>query len=151
MLASETPSVPPTPITKGSELAAALVDRLRVRVVKAGKTKGGQIPITHLNTMLQSEVFLQQFRPVDQVTTTPLYLPDFTLTTPGYNDGGPGNRILYCGTQSPIERDPATILRFLDAMPFATTADCTNALAAALTVTFHNHFLGGKPLTAVRL
>ena len=32
------------------------------------------------NTMLGSETFLGQFQIVDQVSTTPAYLPDFTLT-----------------------------------------------------------------------
>ena len=46
-------------------------------------------PATHLNAMLRSEKFLENFRPVDEVTTHPLYRDDFTLARHGYNDGGP--------------------------------------------------------------
>jgi len=48
-----------------------------------------------LDTVLQSEEFLANFPLVDEVTTLPVYLSDFSLVPPGYNDLGPGNRILY--------------------------------------------------------
>ena len=75
-------------IAKGAELAPVIVDRVPVLVFKGGKPKGSRINAAHLNTMLGSETFLGQFRRVDQVTTTPVYLPDFTLTQPGLNEGG---------------------------------------------------------------
>lgn len=73
-----------------------IVDRVRVLVLKGGKPKGSRINAAHLKTMLGTETFLGQFRRVDQVTTTPVYLPDFTLTQPGLNEGG-GQRILCVG------------------------------------------------------
>lgn len=138
-----------TIVDKGSQLAAIIVDRLRVRVIKGGNVKSNRISTTHLNTALQAEVFLQCFRPVDRVTHTPLYLPDWTLTRQGYNDGGAGHRILYLGDSPCAERSLDVIPRFLDVMAFATPADRTNAVAAALTVMLHDHFPGGKPLLAV--
>ena len=64
-------------------------------MLKSGKSD--IIPAKHLNAMLKSAKFLGQFRPLDQITARPLYLPDFSLTHPGYNDGGPGYRILLRG------------------------------------------------------
>src|SRR5208337_3048070 len=87
------------PVTKGADLAPIIVDRVPVRVVRDGKSKGGMIPSAHLGAMLQAEKFLSQFPPVDQVTSVPAYLPDFTLAVPGYNDGGDGHRILYLGAK----------------------------------------------------
>ena len=55
------------------------MDRVAVRVMREGKSKGGMIPSAHLGAMLQAETFLNQFPPVDQVTSVPMYLPDFTL------------------------------------------------------------------------
>ena len=61
--------------------------------VQKGKPAGSMPSITHLSTMLASEVFLQQFRPLDLVVTSPMYLPGFVLTQPGDNDGGLGQRL----------------------------------------------------------
>jgi len=146
MLASSEPNIPPTRITSGKQLAAILVDRVRLRVSRDGEKKSSMIPSSLLDVLLRTEVFLQQFRAVDELVRTPLYLPDFRLTKPGYNDGGRGHRILYAGDSAPIAVDTATIEAFLDVMAFSSPADRANAVAAALTVMLRNHFPGGKPL-----
>jgi hypothetical protein len=133
-------------ITKGAELLPVIVDRVPVRVMKDGKIKGNTIPAAHLNAMLRSEKFLGQFRSVDLVTKTPMYLPDFTLTKTGYNDGGPGHRIYYTGGDAAISHSQEAITAFLNVMAFDTPADRTNAVAAALTVMLRNHWPGGKPI-----
>jgi hypothetical protein len=136
-------------ITRGAELAPIVVDRLRVQVVKGGKPKGGKIDSYHLNSMLMAEVFLGRFLPVDRLTTTAEYLPDFSPTEPGYNDGGRGNRILYVGDYPPITDSLDRINAFLNVMAFESNADRTNAVAAALTVILRNHWPGGKPVLVV--
>ena len=128
------PGIKRIEIMKGADLFPIVVDRVRVTVIKDGKNKGSQIPSAHLNAMLKAEMFLRQFQAVDLVTKTPMYLPDFTLTKPGYNDGGPGNRIIYDGVEASSSDSMDTINKFLDVMAFDTTADKTNAVAAALTV-----------------
>jgi len=137
------------PIKKGSELLPVIVDRVPVRVVKDGKSKGGKIDAAHLNAMLQSEVFLGHFRPVDQVTTVPMYLPDFALAKPGYNDGGEHHRVIYIGGDPEISDSLDTINAFLDVMAFDANADRTNTVAAALTVMLRNFWLGNKPIICV--
>ena len=115
--------------------------------MKDGKTKGGKIDATHLNTMLLSEAFLGRFLPVDLFTTTPMYLPDFSLTKPGYNNSD--QRILFLGKKPSIADGLDTINAFLDVMDFDTVADRTNAVAGALTVMLRNHWPGGKPIIVV--
>lgn len=149
LLASKSANVPPRVILDGRSLAAVIVDRIRVKVKKGGNLKGSRIPSSDLGTMLASEIFLQKFKPIDEVTRVPLYLPNFKLTKPGYNDGGRGNRIYYAGEEPRVDREPRAILQFLDVMDFASPADRTNAVGAALTVMLHNHFPGAKPLIAV--
>ena len=136
-------------LTKGAELAPIIVDRVPVRVIKNGKPKGGKIDHAHLTAMLRSKVFLDQFMPVDEIISTPLYLPDFSLARPGYNDGGPGFRILYVGPEPEVSDSLETVYSFLDVMEFETNADRTNTVAAALTVALRNHWPGGKPIILV--
>lgn len=136
-------------ITKGSQLAPVIVDRIKMVVKKEGKVVSDMLTAAHLNAMLRSEAFLSQFRPVDDVTTQPLYLDDFSLARPGYNDGGPGRRIIYVGPEPEIADSTETIERFLDVMAFATDADRTNTVAAALTVLLRHHWLGEKPVVIV--
>ena len=144
-----TPDRKPFPITKGSDLAPVVVDRVPIVVVRDGKPRGGRFATAHLDTMLHSEKFLAPFRPIDRITAVPLYLPDFRLTEPGYNDGGPGHRILYVG-DPPVASDSLKLITdFLDVMAFESNADRSNAVAAILTVLFHNHWLGGKPIIVV--
>lgn len=133
-------------LTKGAELAPIIVDRVPVRVIKNGKPKGGKIDHAHLNAMLRSRVFLDQFLPADEITSTPLYLPDFSLARPGYNDGGRGFRILHVGPEADVSDSLAIVTSFLDVMEFETNADRTNTVAAALTVALRNHWPGGKPI-----
>lgn len=136
-------------ISRGSDLAPVLADSLVVRVVKQEKVVSDHIPASHLAAMLRSEVFLSHFRPVDQVTARPRFLADFSTARPGYNDGGPGNRILYLGPEAQAADSCETIQRFLGVMDFATEADRTNTVAAALTVLLRHHWPGGKPLVLV--
>jgi len=136
-------------ITKGSELLPVIVDRVPVRVVKQGKSKGGKIDAAHLNAMLQSECFLGHFLAVDQITTVPMYLPGFALAKPGYCDGGEHHRVIYIGGEPEVSDSLDTINAFLDVMAFDTNADRTNAVAAALTVMLRNHWLGNKPIICV--
>lgn len=139
----------PRLITKGSELAPVIVDRVKVRVMKEGKLMGELPTNTHLNAMLRSEAFLQNFLPLDEVATQPFYLADFSLAKPGYTDGGPGQRMLYVGLEPEIADSTATIDQFLNMMDFATNADRTNAVAGAVTVRLRDHWLGEKPLINV--
>jgi len=111
-----------------------IADRFNVLVFKNGKHKGHQISSTHLNTMLCSEVFLQNFRALDRVITVPMYMPDFSLVAPGYNDGGPGHRYYFAGGPPEISGCLDTIAQFLDVMDFSSTADRTNVVGGALTV-----------------
>jgi hypothetical protein len=149
LLAADRPNIEPVVVDNARLLSAIIVDRVRTRVVKNGSSKGTTIPAGHLSTMLASEVFLQQFRPVDDVVRVAHYLPDYSLLAPGYNDGGPGQRFLYVGPEPRIERSLEAIKAFLDVMAFATQADRTNAVALALTVMLRNFWPGAKPVGIV--
>lgn len=105
-------------IKKGAELYPVIVDRVAVRVVAGGKPRGGRLPAVHLNAMLRSEAFLGQFDTADLITGTPVYLPNMELATPGFNNGGVGQRVLYLGGEPPVSRNTDTISRFLDVMDF---------------------------------
>jgi hypothetical protein len=136
-------------LTKGSHLAPVIVDRMKVVVKKDGKVVSDMLTAAHLNAMLRSEAFLCQFRPVDEVTTHPLYLDDLSLARPGYNDGGPGKRIIYFGPEPEIADSTEAIQKFLGVMAFATEADYSNTIGAALTVILRRHWLGQKPVVLV--
>ena len=107
-------------ITKGADLMPVIVDRVQVSVVKDGKTKGGKIDAAHLAAMLKSDAFLSQFTSVDYISATPVYLPDFLLTQPGFNAGGPDHHIIYVGAKPAISNDLQTINAFLNVMAFET-------------------------------
>jgi hypothetical protein len=77
-------------ITKASQLAPMIVDTLSMKVIKEGKVVSELPQAGHLNAMLRSEAFLKQFRPVDNVAKTPLYLDNFSHVQPGYHDDGNG-------------------------------------------------------------
>ena len=119
-------------ITTAKALAAIIVDRVQVQVYKNGKPKGGRISSAHLDTMLQAEVFLSCFRPVNLVTGVPLFLPDFSLSRPGFNPGSDGQQIFYTGDSPTVSDSMETINKFLDVMAFNSNADRTNAVAAAI-------------------
>ena len=78
-----------------------------------------------------------------------MYLADFALTVPGYNDGGPGYRIVYTGGKPAVSDSMETINAFLSVMAWESDADRTNAVAAAVTVLLRNHWPGGKPIILV--
>ncbi len=103
-------------IRKGSELAPTIVDRIKMTVTKDGKTVRELPTTSHLNAMLQSEMFLRHFPPVDEVTTRPFHLDDFSLARPGYHDGGPGQRVLYIGAAPTVADSTDTVRKFLDVM-----------------------------------
>lgn len=136
-------------IKKSSELAPLIADRIGMVVTKEGKVASEMPQASHLNAMLRSEVFLSNFRPVDEVVRTPYYFEDFSLVRPGYHDGGPGRRVLYAGPEPEVGDGLEAVNAFLDVMEFATPADRTNAVAAALTVMLRRHFLGEKPLVQI--
>ncbi len=136
-------------IIKGADLAPIIVDRVKMRVLKEGKLVRELPTGAHLQAMLRSESFLQQFLPLDEVAKEPKYLDDFTLAKRGYNDGGPGQRILYVGPEPEIAKSTATIDQFLNLMDFFSNADRTNTLAAALTVRLHRRWPGHKPVVVV--
>lgn len=138
-------NISPKPIKKAADLAPIIADRMRVTVVKKGKPVANTIPDKLLAIALRAEVFLQQFRPLDAVVTEARFLEDFSITTPGYNDGGTGQRVLYVGPPAAIADDLTATNRFLDEMAWAGDADRANALAGALTVLLRNHWLGAKP------
>lgn len=135
-----------TSIRKGSDLAGPIVDRVDLAVFLDGKTKGNRLSAAHLNSILRSEAFLENFPTIDCITAVPMYMPDFSLTQPGFSDGGPGARILYTGDTPLVLESHDRTDAFLRQMDFASQADRTNALAAAVTVVLRNHFIGGKPV-----
>lgn len=136
-------------ITKASQLAPVIVDTLSMKVMKEGKVVSELPQACHLNAMLRSEAFLKQFRPVDNVAKMPLYLDNFSYVQPGYHDGGNGQRLLYVGPAPRIANSIETINRFLDVMAFASNADRTNTVAAALTVLLRHRWPGEKPVVLV--
>jgi hypothetical protein len=145
-VASADPRMPPVTVKTGKRLAAVITDRIRVRVRKEGRDKGSRIPGAHLDGVLLSEVFLQRFRPIDAVVKTPYYLPDFTLAGPGYHNYGPGHRVIYAGPVPTVAEGMDAINAFLNIMQWATLADRTNAVAAALTVMLRRFWPGAKPI-----
>jgi len=136
----------PRRITTAKELAPLLIDNIRIAVTKNGKYHGERPADSVLNNMLASRTFLNHFRTVEEVVTTPIVLSDLTPTKPGFNSQG---GILYLGPAVTINSDLDAITKFLDVMEWQSDADRTNAVAAALTVPFRPHFPGGKPFVLV--
>ena len=131
-------------IKSAAELAPVIADRVALSIYLNGNPKGSRLSASHMNAMLKSNAFLHQFLTVDCVTTVPRYLPDFRLTMPGFNDGGDGHRYLYLGQKPLILDSIDRINEFLGVMDFASEADRTNAVGAALTVLLRDHWPGGK-------
>jgi hypothetical protein len=149
-MASTCPDVPLKEVISAPDLAPIITDRLIVTVIKDSKLKGSRIPASDLNDMLRSEVFLREFRPLDTLVKRPIFIgPDFTLIRPGYADFGRGSRVLYVGAEPEVATSTETIRQFLEVMAFASEADRTNAVAAALTVMLRNYWPGGKPMVLV--
>jgi hypothetical protein len=149
IMAPSQPNMEPVVIDQPARFAPIIADRLRVRRIKNGNTTNSTIPAQDLRIMLQSEIFLQQFLPVDEILQEARYLANFELVQPGYTDNGPGQRYLQIGSKPYIERSLDAINKFLDVMGFATNADRTNAVALALTVMLRNHWPGAKPVGIV--
>ncbi|HUE74866.1 MAG TPA: hypothetical protein VMP01_28625 [Pirellulaceae bacterium] len=133
-------------LIRAKDLLPVIVDRVRMRVVKEGKLQRETPTAEHLGAMLASETFLRQFGGVDVVAKLPVYLDDFSIAKPGFNDGTPGQRILYLGQVPPVAKSAKTIEQFLDVVPFASNADRTNAVAAALTLQLRRLWPGQKPV-----
>lgn len=136
-------------IADGTGLSVALVDLVDMQRTKNGKKISPRLPRAVYDEMLRSEAFLEHFDHVDRVTDVPEYLPDFQLTEPKYNDGGPGHRCYYTGRKPKVAKSLTTINRFLDVMDFESNADRTNAVAAALTVMLRFFWPGKKPIINV--
>jgi len=135
-------------IPTSTVLDAVVKDRVDAYCIdRNGRRK--DIPKRDLGAMLASEVFLDCFLPVDIFTPTPLYLPDWQLTRPGYNDGGEGARVFYAGPAVEIADNLEAIEAFLGVMDFAEEADRTNAVALALTIRLRNLWPGAKPVGAI--
>src|SRR5262249_41697273 len=109
LLVPDVPEAAAVPIRTARQLAPLVVDRVRVQVARGGKTWGGHISATHLNTMLASEAFLRAFTPVDDVVSLPRCLPTFQFTAPGFNDAGPGLHVLHRGPAAAVSDSVATI------------------------------------------
>lgn len=136
-------------IKSAADLAPVIADRVALTIFLDGKPKGSKLSQAHMNAMLKSEAFLGQFLTVDHVAFKPRYLPDFRLTEPGYNDGGEGHRYLYLGPPPLVLDTLDRINAFLDVMAFASEADRTNAVGAALTAMLRDHWPGGKAVLLV--
>jgi hypothetical protein len=89
------PDGSPRSILNGKQLSSVMTDRIDLNRFLNGKQKPSRISAGTLGEMLHSEAFLSMFAPVDRITSQPEYLPGFTLTNPGYNDGGDGVRSKY--------------------------------------------------------
>jgi hypothetical protein len=136
-------------ITKAAQLAPIIVDSVSLQVTKEGKVVGELPAAMHLNAMLSAEIFLNQFRPLDQIAKDPLYLSNFSFAHPGYQESSDEGYLLYLGREPQVIESTETINRFLDVMEFATNADRSNAVGAALTVQLRNHWPGAKPVVVV--
>lgn len=136
-------------IDSARKLAPTLIDHLDIQVMRGGKIVGDLPQDRSLNALLGTECFLRCFKPVDLVTFFPVYLPDFSLAPQGYHDGGPGQRILYLGSQVQTANSMEAWDRFLAVMDCDAEASRTNILGAALTVLLRHHFPGQKPLLLV--
>lgn len=131
-----------------AKVDAAVADRLEILHLKNGKIQGRHIPSRTLKAMLHTQNFLQHFTPVAFVSATPCFTPDFALCRPGINRSPNGN-VFFAGEAPVVGEDTETVERFLDAIPFASEADRTATVAAALVRLLRNLWPGGKPLVLV--
>jgi hypothetical protein len=135
----------PVTVATGKALRSLLVDTVDIEFIKDGKFASDMLPVATLDTMLGTECFLSAFRPVYRIVTSPVYLPDFSLTQPGYNPGG----VLYLGPAPAVSECLEFTNKFLDVMEWAGNADRTNAVAAALLVHLRLLWPGSKPVVLV--
>ena len=132
------------PVETATDLDAVIKDRLDARM-----PDGKDLPKRDLGAMLKSRTFLECFRRVGMVTQTPLYLPNWRLTDPGYNEGLGGEPVFYNGPPAEVADTTETIRAFLDVMAFKGNPDRTNAVGLALTIRLRNFWPGAKPLGAI--
>ena len=140
------PDGSPRSILNGKQLSSVMTDRIDLNRFLNGKQKASRISVGTLGEMLHSEAFLSPFAPIDRVTSQPEYLPGFTLTNPGYNDGGDGHRCFFVGDSPECSDSMERINTFLEVMDFQTPSDRANAVAGLLTVALRHHWPGGKPI-----
>ena len=136
----------PRRISSAKDLAPVLIDSIRIAVSKNGKYQGEKPGDAILGNMLSSRNFLSNFRRVEEVVTTPVALADFSISRPGFNARG---GILHLGPAVVVGQGMDAVKKFLEVMDWHGNADRTNAVAAALTVSFRHHFPGGKPVVLV--
>lgn len=137
-------------IRTAKELAPLLIDTINIQVFTEPRGKGGErkrverLGQSVLTDMLASRSFLDNFPLVKDIVTTPIVLPDFTPSTPGFNTG-----ILHLGPGVEFGGGLDTLNKFLDVMEYDGNASRTNVVAAALTILFRHHWYGAKPLVLV--
>jgi hypothetical protein len=136
-------------IRTGNQLRPLIVDRVPMQVKKNGTVFRELPPAEHLNAMLYTRAFLDQFQPLDEVTKEFCYVNGFEPVRSGYSDHGPGNRIFFHGNPPKVTQSLDAINRFLDAMPFASDADRANTIAAGLTVRLRRMWAGEKPMVTI--
>jgi hypothetical protein len=134
----------PRRIRSARELSPLLIDTLHIRVWKEGK-RAERLSQAVLADMLLSRSFLDNFPLVQDAVTTPVVLADGTPSRPGLNPGG----VLHLGPAAVVGEGLSTTNTFLDVMEFDGNASRTNAVAAALSVSFRHHWCGAKPLVLV--
>ena len=127
-------------------LSAVMADRIVLNRFLNGKQKASNISPGTLDELLHTEAFLSRFAPVDRIASQPEYLPGFTITNPGYNDGGDGHRVIFVGESAEPSDSMERINTFLGVMDFQTRSDRANAVAGLLTVALRHHWPGGKPI-----
>jgi len=132
-------------IATAKELAPMLIDSVRIHVIKKGKYHGERLSEPTLGNMLHAKSFLNNFQTIEDVVTTPVVLANYLPSQPGFNARG----ILHLGSAVSTSKSMDTTNKFLDVMDWASNADRTNAVAAALTILFRLHWRGGKPLILV--
>jgi len=143
------PGMPPRHIRTHVDLEAFIRENMDVTFNIGGRPKGNAVPASDLKVMMHSERFLTLIPVVDRIVSMPTYNSRWCLTKPGYNDGGTGNRFFMYGNALEPKLDPEYIRAFLDAMPFKSPGDKTNALAFALTVKLRHMWPGQKPFFPV--
>ena len=136
-------------ILKAGDLDALIADHVPMIVTKDGKFNRPRPASGEQHAMLQSELFLGQFPAADEVTTFPTYLDGFRLAAPGLNHDANGDSVLYLGPTPAVAATMTATTAFLDEMAFASNADRTNTVGAALTVILRRFWPGEKPVVLV--
>jgi hypothetical protein len=136
-------------ILKAGDLDAVIADTVPMSVTKDGKFNRPRPAPGEQNAMLQSELFLGQFPAVDEVTQLPTYLDGFRLAAPGLNSDANGDSVLYLGPTPTVAETMQAVTDFLDEMAFASNADRTNTVGAALTLVLRRFWPGAKAVVLV--